>query len=170
MDGKNETRTKEKGFTIIEVIIALGVFAIVFLALMSTLSTSAKLDAITRERSLVANGLRRAIETMRAYDFGDLYENFKPGGLYGDEFAIEGISTSPDDYVAQIVFFVDETDTSTDAIQLGLPRDLDGDGSATNTDVATGGDYILLPVKLSASWEGMTGPSTMDFYVLLADK
>ena len=56
-------------------------------------------------------------------------------------------------------------DDETLGINLGLPRDLDGDGDATHSDVReTAG---LLPVVIRLSWSGVAGESSLEhaFYV-----
>ena len=64
--------------------------------------------------------------------------------------------------------FVDETDTSADAAMLGLPRDLDGDGYATTTNVTN--KFLLLPIKIDLSWASRDGPQARALYMMLAQE
>jgi hypothetical protein len=51
--------------------------------------------------------------------------------------------------------------------ELGMPRDLDGDGLTDATDHA--GDYRLLPVRVVISWHGKTGNSSLELVTVLTD-
>jgi hypothetical protein len=39
--------------------------------------------------------------------------------------------------------------------ELGMPRDLDGDGTVDTDDHA--GDYLVLPVRVRVTWDGVSG-------------
>ena len=50
-----------------------------------------------------------------------------------------------------LIVITDETATDADVgMALGMPRDLDGDGNADNTDVAL--SALVLPVVIEAVW------------------
>ena len=68
----------------------------------------------------------------------------------------------------QITIITDETDNSDDALRMGFPRDLDGDGLANNVDVST--NYLLLPVKVEVQWTSFRGPQTRAFYCFIAQE
>jgi type II secretory pathway pseudopilin PulG len=161
---------KRQGLSLVEVIVSLAILTTLILALLSMMSTAARLDSATRERTVALNALREMAEAMRAYDFGDLYAAYGPTGTFGNTFPIAELADETGADVGTITFLIDETDSSYDAQQFNMPRDLDGDGNATDVDVGTSATYILLPAKLTATWTGMGGRQTLNLYVLLADK
>ena len=71
-------------------------------------------------------------------------------------------------FTGRVTFILNETAVSQDAQELGFPRDLDGDGEATNKDVS--GNYTLLPAKVELSWTDLNGPQTRNLYFFLAEE
>ena len=51
---------------------------------------------------------------------------------------------------------------------LGLPRDLDGDGKIDSVDHS--GDYMMLPVTIRVTWNGVAGPMTYEVRTFLTNK
>ncbi len=113
------------------------------------------------ERHRVATALSRAFETLEAMGPTGSYESYKPDAA-GEPFLVPSIQDQAGHPVAVgIQFFVDETANSP---ELGLPRDLDGDGAISNADVGVlGADgkiaATMLPVKLTVSWRSFDGSS-----------
>ena len=64
--------------------------------------------------------------------------------------------------------FTNETANTGDAARLGLPRDLDGDGAISNTNVTA--NYTLLPIKVEVTWAGMRGSRSESMYFLLSEE
>jgi len=98
-------------------------------------------------------------ETLRASPFDQTaskYANYS--------FSVQGVTNG----TGTVTTFVDEMDNSADAQILGLPRDLDGDGVATKTNVTSG--YELLPIRIGITWTGRDGQETKNLYILLADE
>lgn len=50
---------------------------------------------------------------------------------------------------------------------LGMPRDLNGDGD-TLDDAAT--DYVILPVRVTLTWNGLSGPMTYEISTYLTKR
>ena len=83
------------------------------------------------------------------------------------EFGVRDIARTRAFYVDCLGYLVTD-ETRTDAAlgcQLGMPRDLDGDGLATNTNVS--GTALLIPVVVRARWSGSRGNQaiTHGFYL-----
>jgi hypothetical protein len=51
---------------------------------------------------------------------------------------------------------------------LGLPRDLNGDGAIDGADHSA--DYRILPVRVTVSWTGQNGVRSMDFVTVLTER
>ena len=108
------------------------------------------------EESTVVHAVRRTVAQMRSENFGEI------GSLYSTyEFSVPGVNYSS----GTTTLYFDET---ADVPELGLPRDLDGDGSADNKNVS--GGYVLLPVRVDVTWTGMRGTETRSLYAFLSDQ
>lgn len=122
---------------------------------------------VNRERMLAENAVRAVVErlhsvSMRAASdpagWSTVIETATlAGGEIGTSFDVreltprEGANT-----VGSIQLVHDETATDASlGVQLGMPRDLDGDGAAGNSDV--GDNARLLPVIVRARWTGSAG-------------
>lgn len=68
-------RASCRGMTLVEIVVALGVFAIALTGLMSALSMSTSLDTVSRERTHALNTAMTEMETALAEPFDDLVTN-----------------------------------------------------------------------------------------------
>ena len=86
----------------------------------------------------------------------------------GDTFDVQGLAPiAGSESVGTIQLITDETATDLGlGYEVGMPRDLNGDGDATDTDVSS--DARLLPVLLEVRWRGQSGVITLRhaFYIL----
>ena len=153
MSGK---RRREQGFALLEVMVAIMVMLVALLGLSSLLVWNSRSQETVEQEAIVTNVLRSVAERVRGAPFTACAATYQDFAFGIDE--LDGDGT--------ITVFLDETDNSSDALSLGLPRDLDGDGAASNTDVS--GSYALLPVKISVSWPGRDRTETQDLYLLLS--
>jgi hypothetical protein len=51
--------------------------------------------------------------------------------------------------------------------EMGMPRDLSGDSVVDSADHAL--DYMLLPVRVTIEWQGVTGRRRFQMFSLLVD-
>ena len=155
--------------------------ALLMIGIVSVVSATTRMHSLrkfNRERTIAQNTLRSMAERIhaRSYAFSDEPENwasdllgvYGPGGTFGDTFESEGINVALGEAsVGTIQIFTDETLTD-GAIghQLGMPRDLNGDGDNTDFDVT--GDARILPVLLTLRWRGKQGTVEVQhgFYVM----
>jgi type IV pilus modification protein PilV len=146
------------GFTLLEVMVALAVLTVGLLGFTSFFVVNARTHDYVSERTLAIHSLREVAETVRSSPFSAAAVNYN-----GYTFTIGDIKAS-----GKVTMFTDETDNSFDAKNLGLPRDLDGDGLASNKNIL--GGYYLLPIKIEVSWTNVEGPQSMTLYQMLAQE
>ena len=115
-------------------------FLLIALIGVSTLFIASKRSAeVAHERAIITHYFRYLSEKIRGGAFRDIVDNYQDYTFRIDELDVDG----------SVKVFVDETASTAEALEMGLPRDLDGDGAATNADVSSG--YILLPVQITAT-------------------
>ena len=157
-------RFRPGGFALLELVLALGVIAVGVLAVLASISFSSRLSHMDRETALAMETSEAMLAAMRSVSFGDLYDQYGPGGT--DTFSVTGLTPrTPGAAPGSITLFVNETVSNP---SLELPRDLNGDGDAADADVS--GGYLLLPVRLRVEWIGSTGPRSFDLYSLMANR
>lgn len=166
------------GFALIEMAIAVSILVIGLVTLLSATSGMHRLRHQNRDRSVAQNGMRTMAERIHARSYGltgdpatwssRLIGIFGPGGSFGDTFEVQGLNLPLGaQTLGTIQIVTDETATDQAlGAQLGMPRDLDGDGLVASTDVRQGAR--LLPVILRLRWRGQSGVSSLThaFYVL----
>lgn len=178
-------RAGRRGFTLLELVFALAVLVVAFLAMSRSLGSSVKMTEVHRETALATDGARQAIERLQgAEPFDQVFALFNadpgddPVGLPapGNGFAVAGLSAvpgDPDGLVGEIVFpsapglpadalFEDVGDAA-----LGMPRDLNGDGAIDAQDHRF--DYIVLPGRLVLEWTSEGRDRQLELHFALAD-
>lgn len=184
----SKTRLKpgEQGMTLVEVMVAAVILAIALLALLGSLLFASRLIRESEDINIAKNAARGIIESMRMYDTDYIYAlyNSNPvddpnghGTAPGDNFFVEGLNVSPDDpdgFVGKIEFpevslggIMVLSETATD-LELGMPRDLNGDGDAGDADVSQ--DYRLLPVTVRIQWKSHGPPQEMRMQSFIAER
>ncbi len=167
-----------RGFALIELAIALSILVIGLVSIVSATSRMHHLRHQNRDRALAQNGLRSISERIHARSHGfsadpatwssNLIPVFAPGGAIGDTFDVEGLNLAPGaQVIGTIQIVIDETATDQQLnAQIGMPRDLNGDGQASNTDVSQ--NACMLPVIVRLQWRGQSGVQglTHAFYVM----
>jgi hypothetical protein len=172
--------------TLIELVLVLGILALAFGMLSSTLMANSRQRSVNRESAAAAEAARGVFEDMMNVDFEDVFATYNadpaddPGGAGtapGDRFDVIGLSAleaSPDGMEGQVVlpaltFLPDEWELREDFVDedLGMPRDLNGDSIIDDLDHAD--DYLILPVRVELEWMGRFGPRRMSVSVILAD-
>lgn len=174
-------RRGRRGFTLIELSIAISLLMIGMVTVVSATSRMHNLRRQNRERVLAQNAIRSITERIHAQSFSlrntgstvDWAQNLTtllgPGGDFGNTFDVTGLAPAVvGQPVGTITVVTDET--ATDAalgFLVGMPRDLNGDGDATDADVSN--DARVLPVIVQLVWrQGSTGSNqlTHTFYVM----
>jgi hypothetical protein len=168
----------------VEVGLAITVLVVAVMAMSASTFRMHTLRRQNRERTIAQNSVRTIIEQIQAISHDvavnspdswglDLVNALSPGGELGATFqvreldAIQGQAT-----VGTIQVFTDETLRDVDiGFDLGLPRDLNGDGAADNNNIlatAAVDRPRLLPVVVTVTWRGINGQGQVDhpFYVI----
>jgi len=154
----------EAGFTILEATVAMGMLAVALLSLWGTLVYCSRSNIAAEQKKRAMNAAQAKIEELKSVPFTTLVTEYGAGGNTGNKFLVTSLDDEQSGAEGQIIFFTDETDTATDPT-IGLPMDLNGDGDAADTDVASG--YQLLPVKVSIQWDGVLGRQRVDLRTIL---
>ena len=158
---------ERRGFTVLEMAITMSVLMVALYALTSTVWRLHDLSSANKERRLAEDALRSISEEIRSISAAAKAEPaswartlsgaFGPGGRPGERFDVRELCPRPEAQSVGSVWIVTDETLTDEAIgfELGLPRDLDGDGSATNTDVSA--TATVLPVVLRLRWKGASG-------------
>lgn len=150
------------------VVLMVGVLAIT--------SATLRMDALRRrnhESATAHLALRRVAETLQAHaalarsqSDGDNANTFAEVFLslvqadFGAGFPVHGLTPLPgSESVGSVELVTSEGQTDAQlGVVMGMPRDLNGDGDATDTDVAE--DARLLPAVVRLAWRGPNGDMT----------
>lgn len=183
---------RSRGLTLIEIMIALSMLAIISMALTTMLVTSANLQQVNKEMDVAMYVAQSAIDSIRAYpDFDKIYVAFNANT--GDDPPVPLASMwSPPDFAAMMLdptdpaglrqildggqvryFFPDDgsflREDMTDPWFDGVDRSIDGDSTADNTNANA--VYEMLPVMVRVSWESrILGDMTTDLRTIIAKK
>lgn len=176
-------RNADRGFSLVEIIIAVAVLSIALVGLLSLIYRTRHMNAVARENLTAMRAAEKMIETLRNADFDKVFASYNavpaddpppgPGTAAGPDFVVDGLRPvpgDPDGKCGKIRFPTDPSGAELREDQndpdLMLPRDLNGNKTIDAVSVAA--DTKLLPMTLEIQWAGLTGPRTMTYrYVLL---
>lgn len=148
-------RARADGFSLVELIIGIALFTVAFMGLGALFVMNNRSSVLAVEETIAANAFRTMAERIRSTPFENVAATYQ-----GHSFTVADL-----DGTGTVEVFVDETTSSAEGDELGLPRDLDGDGAATSVNV--GGDYQLLPIRIEVAWVNDDGPQTRSLSLLL---
>jgi hypothetical protein len=162
---KNRNLKAESGVTLLEIMIAMTVFIGGGVAFLSGIATTASVRIDCVDRFAAMETVLGIAEEISATPIDTVVGVWREGGSQGNTFSIWGLD---DDTVlaGSIRVITDETLTDQEiGMSFGMPRDLDGDGEATSTDVST--TALTLPVVVEASWGPASRRETFRIPVVL---
>ena len=161
----------------LEVCLALTVLVVAMAALGASNMRMNSLRRSNRDRTVAQNAVQtiseeiQAIARAGAADTGGFAQHvasaLTTGGQLGSTFDVPELTPrSGEAHAGTIRLITDET--ANDAalkLELGLPRDLNGDGDASDSDVS--GSARLLPVVVTLRWHSQAGDQQIvhPFYV-----
>lgn len=154
---------------------------VLMVALMAMSSSTYRMNSLrrqNRERAVAQNNIRAISERIHALAgqlrresenwSADFVAAFAADGEIGNTFDIPELNRPEDnDTVGMIRLFLDEGETDEEiGLELGMPRDLDGDGAMDNGNVTL--TARIIPVVVRASWRGVSGEVELahPFYVI----
>lgn len=155
-------------FTLLEMTVGVGIVAVGALAVTSTALAGDRIDAETRDLGRARSAIERICDEVRATSRSAATERDNWSRTLVEAIAardtgdVGQLTPWPGtDDVVDVLAIVDETFDPSEAFgrdvdpavaaSLGLPRDLDGDGRATNRDVTD--SACVLPVIVTARWQ-----------------
>lgn len=135
---------RREGWLLLELMIALTVLTVGILGFLFSFQTNFRATHEMDAQDHAQVALETEVETLRAADFSTLYANFNNATV-----PVPGLD-APGGGTASIVvqFFVNETALPGEFAAL---VDIDGDGKRTNANAAS--NYILLPTRLTLSYQ-----------------
>lgn len=181
-------QTPETGFTLLEILISLGILAVALLGLMSAIMASSNAQEAAREQALAVNAARSILDQMRASgDFVEIFRRYNTsssddagltGPVPGAAFDVDGlvpVGTDSDQRVGRIVLPQDEftpeiLQEDSDFTVFGVTggMDLNGNGSVADAiDPGLGEEYTLLPVRIIVEWNGIKGFTSTEIHTIL---
>ena len=175
---RGEHGDRRGGFTLVEIGLAMTVLMIALMAMSASTLRMNSLRRQNRERAIAQNMIRAISEQVHATadrlrrtsnDWsGDFVSALADGGSMGNTFSVGELTPRTEQpTVGTIELVVDETATDDElGFELGMPRDLDGDGAIDNADVSA--TARLFPVVVRTRWTGVSGDVEIvhPFYVI----
>lgn len=158
----DKKRCKNDGFTVVEMALATTMLMVGIMAISAATLRMHQLGRQNRERTIAHNAMTQmgerlnsasAIAALAPSTWSDtVIEAYSEGGTVGNLFNVIGLSAIDGEALpGHIDFITDETLTDLElGVVMGMPRDLNGDGDATDTDVTN--TVELLPAIITISW------------------
>lgn len=169
---KRRSSRSTGGFSLIEVLITAGVLGTALMVFGSSMLRA----NISRQQALededAATALKQSFDMLTTLGPTNAFQGYAPNAV-GEPFPAPGSGAGAPFFSlglqdplnpgvqaqATVQFFTDETQVLP---QFGMPRDLDGDGLATNVDVSilgADGEILadLLPVQVTITWRSAQG-------------
>jgi prepilin-type N-terminal cleavage/methylation domain-containing protein len=178
--------TGRSGLTLIELAVAITILLVGVLGFAQALVSLEKAQSRTREAGRAMQAARGMIERIQAEAFPEAFRRYNadtaddPGGAGtapGCNFAVEGLSAQPDDadgLPGEVIFpttpgFPSHLRENVVDASLGMPRDLNGDGTIDLTATSYATTYVVLPVRVRVSWIGTAGRAEVELRTVLGN-
>ena len=169
------------GLTMVELSVAIAVLTVCVYMLSQTVLATIAQAPVKRERAEAMEAARSVLERIRNEEFAEIFalynadESDDPDGpdtAPGNLFAIPGFEPVPGDadgFVGEVVLPGPGPTLLENASfpELGLPRDLNGDGMVDAFDHAW--DHVVLPIMVRLEWQSRLGPRRLEVFTMLAN-
>jgi len=152
------------GFTLIETVMAMAMISVALLALMHAVISSMQLVEVNRQDALAMNAAREKIAEIEARSFADVFATYR-----NHVFPVAGLGTT----AGRVLFPVngsgnlDETLSASSFLNMGFPRDMNGDNDANDSNVND--TYTTLPMKIRINWQTVQGMREVEFTTILTN-
>jgi prepilin-type N-terminal cleavage/methylation domain-containing protein len=171
-----------RGFSLLELVIAMAVIALAILSLMTLINSSAHLQEISREKALATNAVRKILEEMRNAVFSEVYARYNSNGAdnpvgsasSGHTFSVAGLNPVVSGGLVGQIFFPEVGTSLCENVQnatLGMAagKDLNRDGVIDGNPRNT--DYKVLPVRVVILWRGVGNlPTQVEVSTFITEK
>jgi len=177
---KRHGNVQRAGFTVLELMISATVFLLVAGAVTTSVVVSSALNTTARETAQATRAAESLLEELKGIEFAEVFARYNEsaaddpalGPSPGAGFAVAGLGVQAGDadgFVGRVEFPMvgAELREDVDDVELGLPRDLNGDGVVDALDHAA--DYRILPVRVVVAWTGKNGARTVGLVTVLVD-
>lgn len=140
----------ESGMTLVEVAVALVLLTVPFGYMVVGTAASSRQEYDSRLRLTAMQAAESKAAEIRATPVAEIPGIWGPEGTEGPGFSIPDLNDD-NGPSGRVLVVTDETLSDADiGFALGMPRDLDGDGFATNTDVT--GASAAIPILVTITW------------------
>jgi hypothetical protein len=177
-------RASERGLSLVEVTVAVGVLAVALTGLVGAMTLAAKQSALSSEMSIAQDAARAKAEEMHGTRFDDLLPTYR-----GHTFAVTGLTAVPSNTsVGRVVLhtrssvcfrhgaFSEQmfrednpgspgTAAHDERTRMGLPMDLNGDGDATDDVCRELAQRVV--ARIVVEWRGAAGDQEVDLCVVI---
>lgn len=173
--------------TIIEVLVAIAIFAVATGILLQTMTSSQRARRLEQEQMLAMTAGQSVLEELRNTPFSAVVRQYDPdpfndvlgpGTAPGATFDVDGLvprDGDADGICGEVTLPVVNTGSAVAPVwevredigepRLGLPRDLNGDVLVDGVDHAD--DHSLLPVMVTVGWRGFGGDREIRLFTAL---
>lgn len=180
-----QVRRHDSGFSLVEVIIAMGITGTALFGLVSVIAFSTRSNMATRENATALRLAEKQIEAMRATPFKTILSvhlaasDFAPVGKGVNKKAGDLEPQAGKDFIGKVKFPVDGSNRLLESLTGALLANggatpvnisLDDDGAVDLGTTDKSGDYKILPVSIEISWKGVLGNRQMVFRHIFLEK
>jgi prepilin-type N-terminal cleavage/methylation domain-containing protein len=185
---------KARGFTLVEIMLALAVMAVGTIGLVSAIIGGMRLEQINAEKALARNAAERVLSGLRGHpNLREAYARYGGGGS-GETFDVRGLSPVPGESAGRVIVWRIKSATPKPDPQSAW--DLDGLDAArvafgpfplpfVGNETAAGGDFFdtdgdgdydddddpsIMPVTVRIRWKSRSGVRTEHFSTVLGVK
>ncbi len=128
---------------------AVVLFAVSFSMIVSSIVTAGNGSNKAELRALAVEAALSKADEIRTTEINLVHPTWGPAGTQGETFVVPGLESAVP--AGRVRVIIDETVTDTDlGMEFGMPRDLDGNGLATSTNVSA--TAMALPVIVEVRW------------------
>lgn len=164
--GGSPRRGNETGMTILELMVAMGIFAMVLLLIMASVIVTEEVRRFAGEKDTAREAMENELARLQSLGFQGVIDEVAASGVGMNlPFTVLGLDRGmvPS---GQVSVVLDETVADADlGIEFGMPRDLDGDGLVDNID--TSATATLIPMVASVTWTGVAGTQTLRTVIVM---
>ncbi len=158
MNLRRTIREREEGILLLELIMAITILTMGILGFLTAFHASLKAGQELGTRDQAQASFESVVETLNAADFSTLYSTYEAA-----TFPVNGLVDSyGSPAVIRVDFHVNET---TMPSEFGPIGDIDGDGAMGTVDAST--SYVILPTRLTLTYEMTHGTETKEMFLVL---